>query len=741
MKGVFWTVYFVLLALFLFSQRQLLSAKEALPEQEGGILFSILLGCLMISALFSLFLLPGWQKRDKRGKKQKQGFRPWHLLYMLMADSYCFFMMEYVNNPDFSEMEIRYRLLNIAFIFIIHLILLFWLNSYIRSTVAVYFLWTIAALVFYFVYAFRGEPFQLIDIFSVGTAAEVAGAYVYKLTAPMVVMILGSLSLIAVTINGREYVLAKKTFRRILIRLIVTAFMIGSYFFYLNVNWNGSLGILTDLFSPIKTYKKVGTTVGFFCVAKYMRLTAPEGYSEKEVQRIADESLQHIQQNGYGKTGAQPAGERRSSALIPHGGGNYADGGRKAWYNPLYEVLDKKGVKKPVNIIAIMNESLADYNYIGKLQTNEEVMPYFDALKENAIKGHTLVCITGGGTAKTEYEFLTGNSVKRFPGMVPYVSYFTHDQYSLVTTLEAQGFDSAAMHPYKGSNWKRPSAYALLNFDRFYTQDDFSDQTEKIRGLISDRANYQKILEVLNEKKNPKKPFFLFNITMQNHGGYANARLQPEIQALLGESDEVNTFLTLERKSDDALRYLIETLKKSDIPTLVLVFGDHYPTLPDAFLEGLSGKEKDKLSLAEEMHYYATPFVIWANYDIPEAEDVVVSTNFLGTLLLQLSGYDMADYNHYLKDMMYTIPALNHLGYLDTRGEYHSWKNAGKKEDEKELEYERLQYNNLAKKGTRLNDFFGPPGESAGEKTRSVSNPTGGSSPNLFRKVEIQTNQ
>ena len=83
-----------------------------------------------------------------------------------------------------------------------------------------------------------------------------------------------------------------------------------------------------------------------------------------------------------------------------------------------------------------MNESWFDYRSVGDPQTSESYMPFLDSLTENIIKGHTLTCTKGGGTAKTEYEFLTGNSCKRFPGMVPYVSYFTHSQYSLVTTLK-----------------------------------------------------------------------------------------------------------------------------------------------------------------------------------------------------------------------------------------------------------------------------------------------------------------
>ncbi|MEE0956408.1 MAG: sulfatase-like hydrolase/transferase [Eubacterium sp.] len=708
---IVWAVYFVITAVFLFYNKRTVIGTDQVEIGKGKLIFAGLTAAVLVSAVLVLFVLPVLKKRDENGKGRKLAFKPWHLLLMATADAYSFFMMEYVNNPDFSQMEVRYMLLNIAGIFIIHMILFFWLNSFVRSTMLVYIIWTSFSLVFYFVYLFRGEPFQFIDFFSIATAAEVAGGYSYTFTRAIICMIVCSLCLIALTLNSREYILARKVGLKILMRAGVFVFMIGMYFFYLNVNWNGGLGILTDLFSPIKTYKKVGTTVGFFCVAKYMRLTPPDGYSTAKTEEIAEDALATINAEGYGSSYTPAEDDGDTSALTHTEGGNYADGGNSDWYNSLYDVLGKTGAKKPVNIIAIMNESLADYSYVGNLQTNEPVMPYYESMQDNTIKGHTLVCITGGGTAKTEYEFLTGNSVKRFPGMVPYVSYFTHDQYSLVTTLEAQGFGSAAMHPYKGSNWKRPQAYQLLNFDHFYTQDDFDDSYERVRGFISDRANYQKILEVIDQKKNKDDPFFLFDITMQNHGGYTHNTIEQTIQVNGYADDQVENFLSLERKSDDALRYLIETLKDYDEPTMVIMFGDHYPNLPDSFTEHISGKTEQQLSLGEKMHYYATPFLIWANYDLPEADDVVTSTNFLGTLALSLSGWNMADYNKYLEDMMYQIPALNHMGYLDSTGLYRSWDDAAEEDAEKELDYEDLQYNNLAKKSTRLDWFFGPPGQ------------------------------
>ena len=202
-------------------------------------------------------------------------------------------------------------------------------------------------------------------------------------------------------LQSREYRFARKTRNKILLRVAAAALTLGTYLAYMNLNWNAEFGVISDLWNPAKTYRQYGTTVGFTAVAKYMRLTPPDGYSKDEVTAIADTSEKETKTEDLRKDNADSV--------------------------------------TPVNIIAIMNESWFDYRSVGDPQTSESYMPFLDSLTENIIKGHTLTCTKGGGTAKTEYEFLTGNSCKRFPGMVPYVSYFTHSQYSLVTTLKRPG--------------------------------------------------------------------------------------------------------------------------------------------------------------------------------------------------------------------------------------------------------------------------------------------------------------
>lgn len=652
---------------FLLVQKDLILDSEAedilTPLVSGEVIFRTLLIILAVVSGISMYrgtCISGYREK----KKKRMGI--WCHLFLLTNAVYAFLALEFLNNPVLLEMEIPYMLLNIAGIMIISLILLLWLNSFRRTMILILLLYTAASFLFSYVYACRGEPLQFIDVFAVGTAMEVAGGYHFELTRAAVIVLVLSFSLLGFYLHLPDWQLAKGKRGKIGIRIGVIAGMIAGYYLYLNTNWNGELGILTDLWAPIKTYKEYGTQVGFFSVAKYMRLSAPEEYSTDTTEEIAEKYKELL----------GPSEETDSGKTVP------------------------------VNIIAIMNESWADYRQLGELKTTEPVMPFYDSMEENTIKGNTMVCIRGGGTAKTEYEFLTGNSEKRFPGMVPYVSYYTHEQHSLFEVMKQNGYQVAAMHPNKGTNWNRSNAYRLMGVEDFYTIEDFPADAGRIRAHISDHSNYEEIIRLIENKEDPNQPFFLFDVTMQNHGGYKAKKYQSRLSVDGYEDSVVDQYLSLLRDSDDALRYLIEYFSQCSEPAMILMFGDHFPDLPETFTEYLTGKKFDDSSLEEQQKYYSTPFFIWTNYDIEEVSGIQTSTNYLGSMLLENAGLNMPLYNRYLLNLQESMPALNHLGYMDPDGNWTAWDAAGEKEEQLEWEYECLQYNNLAENRKRLDWFF-----------------------------------
>lgn len=662
-------LYMTALAVFTCAHYRTVLGDEMLPEDLRVpalfLLFAVLFATTFILIIRSM--RKGKSRFAALGKRSRLlRFSIWMLrLGALFVNAVWLFLeIEWINNPLIADMDTFYRFINIVFIFCFLLVLLLLFQSMKGALLAGNLFFLVFSLTFYFVYLFRGEPFQFIDIFSISTAAEVAGGYQFTLTGRIVLFFVLTGCMIAWICSWHRVVLCRRRVFRWICRGGCFAALVVLYFLYMNTSWNGALGIMTDLYKPYKTYCEYGTTVGFLCVGKYMRLTPPENYSTDKVKELTEAVDQ-----------AQAAGD-----------------------NPV----------KPANIICIMNESWADYRLIGDFPTNAPYMPYYDSLKENTIKGHNLVSIRGGGTAKPEYEFLTGNSVKRFPGMVPFVSYFTDSQYSLATTLKKQGYTAEGMHPNKGSNWKRTTAYRMMGFDRFFDIEHFDASDERIRGHVSDLANYKRIIERVENKKNPDDKYFMFDVTMQNHGGYQYAQYASKIHTLGYSNAAVNQYLSLMKDTDDALRYLIEYFKSCDEPTIICMFGDHYPDLPEDFVEWITGKPYDEEDLTLQQHYYSTPFFIWANYDIPEEENVYTSANYLSTMMLRQTGLTLTPYNIYLSNLSKKMPALNYLGYMDDAGTFVSWDDADETYARLENEYEILQYNELSGGRKRQDDFFAP---------------------------------
>jgi hypothetical protein len=116
----------------------------------------------------------------------------------------------------------------------------------------------------------------------------------------------------------------------------------------------------------------------------------------------------------------------------------------------------------------------------------------------------------------------------------------------------------------------------------------------------------------------------------------------------------------------------VKYFEKQEEPTVILLFGDHQPTLEDEFYDKLYGSSNTD-TLEETQKKYKTPYVLWANYDIPE-ETKDLSANQLGVLVKQAAGIPLTSYDCFLADFSSKIPILNCNGYQDTDGNWWSLK-------------------------------------------------------------------
>ena len=606
---------------------------------------------LMIVVLIPLKFPEKWNKRLS-----------W--LLFIINPWVAFYMVEKVFYNPISVMGQMTFLLNVLWYYIIYAILLMIFNRVKWALMVGNIFFYGAAIANYFVLAFRGNPITPADIYALGTAMDVADHYVlsYDKAAIVATIILFGLCVAACKLESFKAFTIKKRLIAVVITAVVT---VASSINLTKVDDLAENGIKVNLFNQQKGYLKNGYILSFLLNIQYTIVSQPDGYSVQKVDQIASD----------------------------------------------YKVSKGKNttLKQKPNVVVIMNETFSDLNVVNKIKTNKEVMPFINSLKENTIKGHMLVSVFGGGTSNSEYEFLTGNSVSSLPlNGNAYTQFIKHKVPSLASQLKEEGYDTMAFHPYKAHGWNRDTVYPLLGFDKFIDETSMNPNGEKFRGWYSDSEDYNKIIDVFN-KKEAGKPLFFFNVTIQNHGGYyvKDPNFKEEIQIQDEKAtDTANRYLSLIHESDRAFEKIINYFKNQKEPTIVVMFGDHQPKLPNSFYELLYGKSLNSLSLKELQKKYTVPFIIWANYDIDEASDVEnVSANYLSSMMLEQTNLKLSRYNEYLLNLRKTIPALNANGYVDKNG-----KDYEISEDSKYskliTQYQYLQYNSLMDKKHVSNKLF-----------------------------------
>lgn len=621
------------------------------------------LGFLFISTTLlaaSMLPFPGIKKWMKKHALWLNGF------FLLLSPFASFIMVETMVGNFNPDMFKAYGLYNLLWYIVIYY-MIFALIMRVRLTIAIgSLLIYLASVVNYLVYIFRGNPMLPSDLLIWRTGLSVAGSYKLSFSRDFLAATLIFIALFAIA-HKLEDGLRKPLLRyRLMAAGSFAIYAIFIFHWFFNTDLIKSKIRVIDFFAPRYTYSAYGTAFGFVANIEAMTVESPVGYSVQEVEAILAAAKADKE--------ARKQAETSEDALAAAG------------MNP--------------DLIVIMNEAFSDLSLIGDYKTNMDYLPYFRALKEDAIKGVLYVSVYGGATSDTEYEFLTGNSMAVLPpNSVPYQQFVTEPTDSLARTLKAQGYYNIAIHPYKPTGYKRDLVYPLLGFDEFISEEDF-ENPYTIRSYISDSESYNKIIEQYEAKKE-RGPLFFFNVTMQNHGGYSSKQLfsEEETVRLLDYPGfgYISQYLSLLRKSDEAFHELISYFKKQDRPVIILLFGDHQPIA----YSGLYDIMPDQ----DQQLKYRVPFVIWANYDIEEEYVEAISVNYLSSYLLKLAGLKGTVYNSYLMQLYDELPVINALFYMDKENRLYPLADdySG---NQLLQEYKYVGFNNALDKKNKLKEYY-----------------------------------
>lgn len=585
-----------------------------------------------------------------------------------------FYLLERPYNPDLFDIGPSYVLANLFIIAALFATVYLACQQTKTSAIAFLTLCFLAGTANSFVIAFKGQPVLPADLFALGTAAAVGGGYTYAVNDSIALAFTAlALSIVLVFYLPKTKFAAKRGFANAAAAL-VCACSFGIWFSHFDIEQ--AYGVQVEGWAASDSYARQGSILCFLKRAQDLSPAEPQGYSPDAAAEILLPYQDADQSGGYGIEGEFPA------------------------------------------VIAIMNETYSDLSRYPNLAGIYEGLSYFDSIDDAYLKGTAYASALGAGTCNSEFEFLTGTSMASLgDGTYPYMLYDLNGTENLATYFKALGYETCAIHPADAANWRRDTVYSQLGFDEFLDIASF-DGADTLRGFTTDKATYEVILERLS---NNSAPQFIFDVTLQNHGGYDTGLIPDDMAVSIpldaDRTAELEEYAASVRRSENDLRYLIEELSALGRPVVVCIFGDHQPGFSDWLASLAFGKDPSGFTLEEAQANYEVPYMIWTNFESPEPpepgtvtlvgengsvspsgeepgeidfllsdleeplrpSDPVMSLNYLGAHMVTAAQLPATAYHRFLFDTQQTLPAVNINGYLDPQGTWHKLDEHGEK--------------------------------------------------------------
>lgn len=477
----------------------------------------------------------------------------------------------------------------------------------------------------YFKVVYRDDPLVAEDLSSMLEAFQIVGAGGYtiriagKFAAGIGCCVLGAV-LLAIFARGR---LGKLRYRAAA-SLIPLGAMLGAYFlWYTDDALYKSLQNYTlfNQWEPAEDYASHGFVYPFLHSVKDCFPEKPDGYSAARASALLAED---------------------ETSDIPE--------------------------ERRVNFVCIMLESFSDFTDTG-VQFVRDPYEALRALEQESFHGTMISDTMGGGTINSERSFLTGTRY-------PHPSYRS-SSWSYVHYLRGQGYTAEGCHPGHDWYYNRQNIDENFGFERYYFKENYFDGLTDAE-YAPDSVFLPAVRALYEQGTADGAPYFSFSVSYQNHGTYPDTYLawDGEYVSHDGLTDSVyyaaNNYFggvadTCRRLSD-----FIDSFRDDEAPVVVVLFGDHKPTLDYAAL----GVELTRATKEGFETYYSTPYLIWANDAAKAAtggdfsgEGPTIGPYFLMNEVFSQCGYDGPAFMRVSRALEAQVQVLHSTGKYMARGE------------------------------------------------------------------------
>ena len=326
--------------------------------------------------------------------------------------------------------------------------------------------------------------------------------------------------------------------------------------------------------------------------------------------------------------------------------------------NQVNTQVAKTKSSKP-NIICILLESFVDPEELTYLKTNKDPISFYHYLEDNYTSGYLTVPVVGAGTANTEFEILTGMSMQYFgTGEYPYKTILKQtDCESIASDLSKIGYGTHVVHNNGGNFYSRANAFSMMGFDTFTSKECMNITEFTPNGNWAEDAIL--VNETIKALDATEGSDFVYTITVGTHGDYPKQPIldNPEFVVTGANSEESANqwtyFVNQAHKTDLFIQNLITELDKRDEDTIVVMFGDHLPTM------GLTNEDTVPGDI------YKTKYQTWNNMGLEKQDADLYAYQLLASVTDSVGIHEGTIWKYHQNELANNEAKLDRDAYLN----------------------------------------------------------------------------
>jgi phosphoglycerol transferase MdoB-like AlkP superfamily enzyme len=436
-------------------------------------------------------------------------------------------------------------------------------------------LWTAIGIANGVILMQRMTPFTVKDLSSMTDGATIMTNYLSKwqiilIIASLVAIVVGFVLLF---IKGPKKPTKVNIKRNLAVCVLIIACAFGGTFGLIKIN------VMSTFFGNLAyAYQDYGVPYCFINTWLNTGIHRPSNYSKKAVQAVFSDS--------------EYTGKDKTMKL---------------------NTTKTTTTKDEPNILFLQLESFVDPELFKDVKLSKDPIPYYRYLRSKYSSGSLTVPACGAGTANTEFEVMTGLSVKFFgPGEYPFKSVLKDKAAeSVARDLKSLGYGTHAIHNHRAMFYNRNEVFKNLGYDSFTSLEYMSDVQKTPKGWAKDNILTSQIMDAM---KSTKSKDYIYTISVQGHGKYPTEKLiaNPKIKVTSAPDEETKNkyeyYVNQVYEMDKFVKNLTHTLSNYNEKVVLVMYGDHIPALD---MSESSYKAKD---------LYQTQYVIWSNYKMTKED-------------------------------------------------------------------------------------------------------------------------